>query len=337
MAAHMTHWERVRATLKGQETDRVAVSMWRHFYESETSSESLAQAMLTFQSHFDWDFLKVNPRASYHAEGWGLKVGYDGNHPPQVMETPIREPHDWTKLNVLKLDRGVLKEHLDSLELIARGLKGEVPFLMTVFTPLSIVARLVHSEEVFLQHLHEHTSKVRYALEVVTETFISFSKACLDRGISGLFYATTAWASSPRMTEEEYRRFAMPYDLKLLNALPPAEFHILHVCRHHNLLHVVKDYPVHAFNWDARASGNLPLAEGRALVGERTVIGGMPQSRDLADATPQQLAAQVLGLMVAMGNKSWMLSPGCTFLPETPVVNVQAIRQAIKVTPQKAS
>lgn len=73
-------------------------------------------------------------------------------------------------------------------------------------------------------------------------------------------------------------------------------------------------------------------------MGERTVIGGMmPQSRDLADATPQQLAAEVLGLQVAMGNKGWMLGPGSTFLPETPVVNVQTIRQAVKASPQKAS
>lgn len=329
MAAEMTHWERVRATLKGQETDRVAVSLWRHFYARETSPESLAEAMLSFQNQFDWDFLKVNPRASYHAEGWGLKVQYHGDQPPQVMKTPIRKPDDWLKLEVLKLDQGVLKEHLDSLELIARGLKGEVPFIMTVFTPLSITSRLVDSEEVFLQHLREHRDKVQHALEVVTETFINFSKACLERGASGLFYATTAWATSQRMTEEEYRNLARPYDLKLLKALPPAEFHVLHVCRHHNFLHALKDYPVHAFNWDARGEGNPSLAEGKALVGERAVIGGMPQGRELVDATPQQLAAEVLGIQVAMGNKGWMLGPGCTYLPETPEVNVQTIRQAV--------
>jgi len=30
-----------------------------------------------------------------------------------------------------------------------------------------------------------------------------------------------------------------------------------------------------------------------------------------------------------MGNKGWMLGPGCTYLPETPEVNVQTIRQAV--------
>lgn len=330
MAAPMTHRERVEATLKGQEVDRVPVSMWRHFFDKETSSEGLAKAMLAFQHRFDWDFMKVNPRASYHAEGWGLKMQYDGNSPPQVIETPVRHPDDWLRLDVLELDRGVLKEHLHALELIARGLKGEVPFLMTVFTPLSIASRLAPSEEVFWQHLREHTDKVRHALEVVTETFVRFATACLERGASGLFYATTAWATTQRMTEEEYRRCALPYDLKLLNALPAAEFHLLHVCRDHNMLRTVKDYPVHAFNWDARGKGNPALVEGKALVGERAVIGGVSHGTGLVNATPQQLVAEVHGMRVAMGKKGWMLGTGCTFLPETPEVNIQAIRQAVE-------
>ncbi len=330
MRAQMTHRERVQAALRGQDVDRVPISMWRHFFDRETSPEGLAEAMLAFRSRFDWDFMKVNPRASYHAEGWGLKLRYDGDRPPQVVEAPVREPDDWLRLEVLELDRGVLKELLHALDLIARGLKGEVPFLMTVFTPLSIASRLAPSEDVFYQHLREHTDKVRHALEVVTETFIRFSTACLERGASGLFYATTAWATTQRMTEEEYRRFARPYDLKLLNALPPAEFHLFHVCRDQTMLDMVKDYPVHAFNWDARGQGNPGLAEGKALVGGRAVVGGIARGQDLVDATPQQLAAEVQGMRVAMGRKGWMLGTGCTFLPETPEANVQAIRQAVE-------
>ncbi len=187
MATEMTRWERVRAALKGQDVDRVPVSMWRHFFGKETSAESLAEAMLGFQSRFDWDFMKVNPRASYHVEDWGVRVKYDGDASPTVIETPVKTPTDWLKLKVLDINKGVLGEHLTSLEIIARRLKGEVPFIMTVFTPLSIAGRLVDSEEVFLGHLREHTDKVNYAMEVITETFTRFSKACLERGASWTF------------------------------------------------------------------------------------------------------------------------------------------------------
>jgi uroporphyrinogen decarboxylase len=115
-----------------------------------------------------------------------------------------------------------------------------------------------------------------------------------------------------------------------LNALPAAEFHLLHVWRDYNMLRTVKDYPVHAFNWDARGKGNPTLVEGKALVGERAVIGGVSHGMGLVNATPQQLVAEVRGMRVAMGKKGWMLGTGCTFPPETPEVNIQAIREAVE-------
>ena len=328
MKEQMNHKERVHAALRGEEVDRPPISMWRHFFSEETSTEGLAEAMLGFQRRFDWDFMKVNPRASYHAEDWGLDVQYGGSGPPETVGTPIRKPEDWARLEVLDPARGVLGEHLHALEMIARGLHGQVPFLMTVFTPLSIAARLAPSEDVFLQHLRENGEKVRHALEVVTETFVRFSTACLERGASGLFFATTAWATTDRMTEEEYGRFARPYDLKLLDAIPACEFNLLHVCREHNMLAALSDYPVDAFNWDARDASNPSLGEGKGLIGQRAAVGGLGNGPDVIGATPQQLAREVRGTRLAMGNKGWMLGTSCTFSPETPEANIDAIRRA---------
>ena len=330
MTQQMTHQERVSAALRQEDVDRPPVSMWRHFYGQETTAEGLAEAMLSFQRRYDWDFMKVNPRASYHAEAWGVKMRYTGDHPPEVVDTPVRDPGDWQKLEILDVNQGVLAEQLQAIELIARGLDGDVPFLATVFTPCSIASRLVPSHEVFMEHLRAHTDEVSQALEVITETFINFSKACLDRGASGLFFATTSWATTQRLTEEEYFRFARPYDLKVLNALSQAEFHVLHVCQDNNLLHALTDYPVHAFNWDARGNGNPSLAEGKALVGDRAVIGGISHRNTLSEATTQELAGEVRGLTAAMGTKGWMLGTGCTYASATPEVNVQAIRQALQ-------
>ena len=330
MLPDMTHWERIRAALKGKEVDRLPVSMWRHFFTKEASADSLAEAMLGFQDRFDWDFMKVNPRASYHVEDWGVIVKYAGDAEPEVVETPVKTPDDWLRIKVLDVNTGVLKEQLTALELIARRLKGELPFIMTVFTPLSIAGRLTGSEELLTQHLREHTDKVNYALEVITETFINFAAACFERGINGLFYATTAWATSDRLTEKEYATYARPYDLRLLSALPKAEFNVLHVCRERNLLKAVKDYPVHAFSWDPRGRGNPSLAEGKAIVGGRTVIGGIAHDGRLVQAPPARLAAEITGMRVAFGDRGWVLGPGCTFPPETSAANLRAIRDAVE-------
>lgn len=330
MAGQMTHRERVQGALRGQETDRPPISMWRHFFDKETASESLAEAMLGFQSRFDWDFMKVNPRASYHVEGWGVKAVYRGAEHPRVVEYPIKDPSDWLKLQVLPADKGVLGEHLHALELIAAGLKGQVPFVMTIFAPLAIAGRMTPTEDMFVQHLRDHPGEVRYALEIITETFTHFAMASLERGASGLYLATTAFATSDRLKLEEYLAFGRPYDLRLLNALPSADFHVLHVCRDNCFLASLIDYPVHSFSWDARGSGNPSVAEGKELARGRAVVGGIPYQDDLVKADRAQLKWEIGGMRAAMGKKGWMLGTGCTFPPETPEENVEAVRKAVE-------
>jgi len=65
------------------------------------------------------------------------------------------------------------------------------------------------------------------------------------------------------------------------------------------------------------------------MVDGRTVIGGIAQDRSLIESDPMKLSAEVFGMRIAMGKKGWMLGPGCTFPPETPELNLQAIRDAV--------
>ena len=72
MNAKFSHKERIDRHLSGKELDRPAVSAWRHFYDRENTREDLVNSMIEFQRKFDWDFMKINPRADYHVEPWGL-------------------------------------------------------------------------------------------------------------------------------------------------------------------------------------------------------------------------------------------------------------------------
>ena len=49
----------------------------------------------------------------------------------------------------------------------------------------------------------------------------------------------------------------------------------------------------------------------------------------MVEAIPQRLAGDVFGLKVSMGKNGWMLDTGCTFMPETPEINLFAIREAV--------
>ncbi|MCS7207035.1 MAG: uroporphyrinogen decarboxylase [Dehalococcoidia bacterium] len=330
MPDQMTPRERVLAALAGQPVDRPPVSMWRHFFLEESDPSRMAQAMLAFQQAYRWDFVKVNPRAAYHGEDWGVRLRYQSDPfaQPEVVDWPVKTPQDWLALKPLDVQQGVLGQHLEALKTVIRGVGPQVPVLMTVFTPLAIAGRLANSDEVVAAHLRLYPEKVSYALDVITDTFIRFARACLEAGAGGLFFATTGWATALRLSRDEYARWGRPYDLRLLQSLPPAPFHLLHVCRDYNYLAEFRDYPVHAVNWDAHGAGNPSLAQGKALLG-KCVVGGIPHRTLLMQGTPQQVAEAVHSLRGELGATGWMLGPGCTFPPQAPEANLRALREAI--------
>ena len=328
MPQRMNHRERVLAALAGDEVDRPPASMWRHYFDREGSAEVMAAAMLEHQARYDWDFMKINPRGTYRTEPWGTEAKYDGHNGYVMTSVPVREPDDWTRIEPVGLDHPVLAEHLRAIELISDGLEGRVPYLMTVFTPVAVAARLVASSDLLVAHLREHAAKVNPALEAITETYVAFAKAALDRGASGLFYATHDTASTDLLTVPEYRRLVRPWDLKLLEALPDTEFTVMHVCGERNMLAAMWDYPVQAFNWDAAGDGNPNLDEGKGVLGGKPVIGGVPHGTGLVGATPPELEVGVRALRAAMGDTGWMLGPGCTYAPDAPEANVMAVRRA---------
>ena len=329
MADKMTHWERVRAALSGAPVDRPPVSAWRHFFAHETSAEGLAEAMLEFQRRFDWDFMKVNPRATYHVEDWGVALRFSDSDSVghETVDWPVKQPSDWEKIQPLDVNEKVLGQQLEALKLIADGLGGQVPFLMTVFTPLSITAQLAGSEGAMSEYLKTSPTEVHRALDAITDTFGRFAEACLDTGAAGLFFATTKWGTYDRLTDDQYAEFGRPYDSKILGKLARTEFDILHVCQSNNMLKALADYPVAAFNWDTQDKTNASLDEGARLTG-KAVIGGVSFTTVLLEGTPDDVASEVGRTKESMEGSRWMFGTGCTFPPAVPEANLRALRDA---------
>jgi uroporphyrinogen decarboxylase len=325
----MNKRERVTAALRGVAVDRPPISFWRHFFEKETSAAGLAEAMLGFQRTYDWDFMKVNPRACYHAEPWGCRFQFSGQPhiEPKLLEAAVKTPEDWRKVTALPPNAGALGEQLEALRLIKEGLRGEVPFVETVFTPLSVAGRLVGSDDVMREHLRRYPERVHEALEAITTTFEGFAKACLDAGVDGLFFATTGWATYDRLTDAEYEEFGRPYDLRVLQAVQGAPFNILHVCRSHNMLWKLMDYPAHAVNWATADATNPKLGEVWRQ-SHRAVIGGVDHLGTLRQGAPEAVRGEVKGA-VEQTRIGLFVGPGCSISPQTPEANLRAARQAV--------
>ncbi|MGH2458362.1 MAG: uroporphyrinogen decarboxylase family protein, partial [Chloroflexota bacterium] len=282
--------------------------------------------MLGFQETYRFDFMKVNPRASYHVEDWGVTIRYSGqtHQSPTIVDVPVKSVADWRKIEPLRPDRGVLGAHLDALRLIGAGLGGRIPFLMTVFNPLSLAGDLVQSDQVLIAHLNEAPEVVHQALAAITETFVNYTKAILDTGASGLFFATTSWASRDAISPEQYRTFGRPYDLKVLEAAKAAEFNLLHVCGDNNLLFDLGDYPVHAVNWASTSPTNPTIAEAAQRL-KPALVAGISRAALVAES-PEPALAEARRARQESGGKRWALGPVCSIPTTSRSETIEALR-----------
>jgi uroporphyrinogen decarboxylase len=327
--AKMSKKQRVDAAVRNQPVDRPPVSLWRHFYECEETAEGLAGAMLAWHRKYDWDWMKVNPRASYHVEDWGVKLRFSGQPTvkPVVLEVPIQQVGDWAKLRPLSPTEGVLGEQLEVCDRICEALGGDAYICETVFSPLSIAGDLVADPQHLLDAMRTDPQAVAGALEVITATFCDFVKQVCKSGADGIFFATTEWATHDTMTDDLYAQFGRPYDLRVLEAVQDMAFNVLHVCKNNNMALALADYPVHAINWAVGSPGNPDLHEVQAASG-KAVIGGL-RNETLLTGDPAHIQAEARAASIQTSNRLWMLGPACSISVETPDANVRAARQAV--------
>jgi uroporphyrinogen decarboxylase len=329
----MNKRERVEAALRGAEVDRLPISFWGHDYLREWTAEGLAHAMLDNYRAHDWDYMKVNPRASYHVEDWGaiLDRSKDPNHGHKFLQAPVRYPDDWTKLRPLEPDKGVLGEMLAALRLIREELKGEIHFIMTIFSPLSVAKYLAGNQpDPVRESISGHRKALESALDTIARVYAEFALACLEAGAGGIFFATTGWASRDQLREDEYRTFGVPYDLRVLEAFAgKAPFNVLHNCGENIYFDLLAGYPVEAISWAATSPGNPALGEGRKRSG-KAVMGGVDEKSTLPEGTPEDVAAEVAAAIEQTGGRGLLVAPGCSIPPRTPRANLQAAAAAAR-------
>ncbi|MFQ5880136.1 MAG: uroporphyrinogen decarboxylase family protein [Dehalococcoidia bacterium] len=331
----MTKRERVQAALSGQAVDRVPVGFWGHDFLREWSPQGLAAATIEAYHKYGWDFIKVNPRATYYAEAWGSRYQPSGNdrEQPRLVEPALKSAADLRRLQPLDPHHGPFGEQLQALRLIAGELAGEVPFVQTVFCPLGVIGRLAGGDAAKVRSLmREAPADLHTALAAVAATLGDYAVACLEAGADGIFFATVEWASRDTATEDEYREYGRPYDLQVLARVQDAPFNILHVCRDHNMLDLLLDYPVHAFQWAANRPTNATLRDGLTKTG-KAVLGGISQDSTLVQGTPQQVAAEMQAALAQTGGRRFLLGPGCSVSPQTPEANLRAVLGALTSQP----
>src|SRR5215467_1180628 len=326
----MTKRERVMAAVRGDQVDRVPVSLWLHNFATENSADTLAAETVRLARRFDWDFLKPQSRAQCFAEMWGLRYTPSRGRatPYTVARTPLTTAQDLRRFEPVDVRGGVLGEQLQVLHAIRKAVGDETPIIWTVFSPLMVLPFLMAGGRAMaIELMRSEPAAVDHALSAMAETLAAYARAAVAEGADGLFYATNM-ATQDLSTAAECRRFQRPHDLRILGGVDSAPFNVLHVCGAGILFEEFVDYPMAALSW-ATVPSNPSLKEAHRRTG-RAVIGGLPAKPEIASLPPSDVEARGRRAIAEMGGRFLALGPDCSINPDTPDAVMDAATAATR-------
>jgi uroporphyrinogen decarboxylase len=324
----MSKRERLEATIRGEASDRPPVALWRHFPGDDQDPAELAASTVAFQRQYDFDFVKVTPASSFCVRDWGAEDRWVGNEEGtrEYIRRPVARPEDWRALPALDPERGALGAQLRCLELIGEALGGEVPFIQTIFNPLTQAKNLA-GQRVMLAHLRQAPDAVRAGLAVIAESTVRFIEAARQRGIDGIFMAAQH-ASYELLSEAEYQEFSVSFDRCLLAAADGLWLNVLHLHGERVMFDLLADYPTQVVNWHDRETPPM-LGEGQSRV-RGAVLGGLRQWETMVRGSPDDVRREALDAFGQTGGRRFILGTGCVTPITTPWANLRAARAVVE-------
>lgn len=324
----MSKHERLKAAISGQAVDRPPVVLWRHWPVDDQHPVSLAHSTIAFQRQYDFDFVKVTPSSSFCLRDWGAVDRWCGHyHGTRKYGPPvIGDADSWKSLRVLDPTTGALGAQLEALRLIRKELGADVPIIQTIFSPLAQAKNLVGHTNLIAQ-LRESPATLQSALETISETTSAFVTAVMESGIDGIFYALQH-AQAHLLNSDEYHRFGVPYDQRILDSASGGWLNVLHLHGENVFFDLVAQYPVQIINWHDRETPPS-LAEGQRRFGG-AVCGGIRQEETLVLGTPLDVQAEVRDAIEQTGGSRLVIGTGCVTPITAPAGNIRAAREAVE-------
>lgn len=326
----MNKLERLTKTIAGESVDRVPVALWRHWPGDDQRAADLARSTIEFQKTYDWDLVKITPASSFCVTDYGVQDEWEGHLEGTRVYTKrvVHRSLEWTEIRPLDPTRGALGRQTECVRLVCEGLRHEeTPILQTIFSPLT-QAKDIAGQDTLLRHMRTQADRLQTGLNAITESTLRFIEGLKRLPIAGIFYAVQP-ASYDLMSEEEYKVFGLPYDRKILEALPEKwKLNMLHLHGDAPMFKLCNQLPVQAINWHDQET-EPDLAQGK-LQFNGAVCGGLSRWSHLHHGTPATIREQVRVALAQTNNRRFILSTGCTIMVTTPLSNIRAVREAVE-------
>ncbi len=327
MSEQMTKFERLNAAIKGEETDRVCVALWKHFPVADMTPEGLADSAIAFQKKYDWDLVKFTPTGTYGIMDWGAETVWKPNDMGvrTTVKFGVTDVEQWPRLERLDVTKGQYGASNQALALAAKEFNGKAPVLQTIFSPLT-TARKLAGDRIFVD-MRTHPEMFKQGLEIITEVTLRFCEEALKAGADGFFFATQN-ASYRVVSDSEYCDFGEYYDRRIMDAIKDkVQFNVIHIHGEDTMWQSMMRYPVNMVNWHDRIT-QPSLAEARKYF-NGLLCGGINEWNTLVTGPVAAIEAEVKDAIAQVHGRGLMIAPGCVVPGHAPEEHLMVVRRAV--------
>jgi uroporphyrinogen decarboxylase len=309
--AKLSKRERVWGAVHGEPVDRPPFFFWHHFRPHNVPS-SLAQSTIDFFSRFDLDVYKIMPDMPY-----------------PFPQNSIRTADDWELIAPLSPTAGNLGRMAETAALVRRAVGPEVPVVVTVYSPITEARRFAGGPEALKTQLAENPAHVHRALGVLAQNLAGYCQSLLDAGADGIYYAVQGIAGG-WLSEGEFREFARPYDLQVLNACSAGWLNVVHLHGGPDLMaDLALGYPGAVLSWEDRLTG-VRLADLAPKLGPMAAMGGIDERGAITRGDTAELTREIRdALAQTNGGRHFVLAPGCSVPDDIAEANLTIARKLI--------
>ena len=338
----MTSLERVQAVLRGEIPDYLPVipqsfmfAMSDGGYSIGTVNRSpaiMAECHLECREKYGYDGCVIDVDDSTLAEACGAKVIYRDDNVAVVKEsepvlTDLRQIDD-LKIPDPKKD-GRLSEWLETTSRIAEKIGKEAVVMGRADQgPFNLLCLLRGTQDFMLDLLEEDEEVILHALEWATEAHVAFAKAQLEAGAT-MTSMGDAYASPNLVSPDIYRRYAKPYEEKVVEQVQTAEkAYSIHICGDTNK--IIEDMGqtgarILEVDW------KLDMGKARRVIPENVVLmGNVNPSDPLYLGGPEEVDQAVKNVVEAVCGKGLIISSGCAIGANTSPENMKALITAAR-------
>jgi MtaA/CmuA family methyltransferase len=328
----MTGRERILATIKGRETDHLALmpitmmfaarQIGVPYREYATDYRVLAEAQVRTAAAFGFDYVSTISDPAREAADLGAAIEWFPDQPPAIVESRALLAGK-AVLAALKppdpLSGGRMHDRVNGVALLKERAGRNLAIEGWVEGPCAMAADLRGINALMLDFFDD-PGFVRDLFEFATGMALVFARAQVDAG-ADLIGVGDAAASlvGPALYDE----FVWPYEQKLVDGLHAMGTRVrLHICgRTRRIYSGIGKLGAEIVDLDWLA----PVGEARERMGaSQVLLGNVDPVAVLRNGTPECVTEVVAACHRAAGAR-YVVSAGCEVVRDTPVENLRAL------------